>query len=277
LDERLSLLCGVVTASHPMAGNALNSLALLQRNGERYDGAIAAWDRAIAEDPTQYRLYQRRLTLAMGRRCQDALVGVQELEGDLGDRVRARLSYVHGEIEPILHAHQARVKEATAGGEMREAREARVDYMWRQSIFGCGIGMDDALDVVRQNEQYGHQYCVMAGLAMVVFCDPTSADAADALGRMRRIGPEVPGPDPLLGLASVCQAWIRGDAAALQSVADGLRGATHQVSDWVPVEVLLNHLGFAVDDPPAQWLEPRESVDQRWLRHWWAWHERVGG
>ena len=276
LDQRLSLLSGIVDAGHPMADNAVNSLALVQRNAERFDDAIAAWDRAIADDPSPYRLYQRRLTLAMGRRCQDALDGIAELDEVLSDRVHTRVRYIHGDVETILESHLQRVEEATAAGEMREAREARVDYLWRQAVFGEGVNMDDALEVVRQNEEYGHSYCVMAGLAMVVFVEPTGTAAEDALGRMRRIGPSASGmPDPLLALATVGRAWVLGDSATLQTLAESLQGSVHQMNDWVPVEVLLNHLGFPVDDPPAQWLEPRESVDMRWLHRWWAWHERV--
>ncbi|MFV0425468.1 MAG: hypothetical protein ACK5KU_00340, partial [Beutenbergiaceae bacterium] len=98
------------------------------------------------------------------------------------------------------------------------------------------------------------------------------------LAEMRRFrATEVVGPSAEELWAETCIAWATGDNDLLASLAREVDEWPGSKAAWIPLEILLNHLGFQVKPQPAQWLASDSVVHERWILHWKTWHTRVVG
>lgn len=273
---RETLLRSLTTARHPLSRTAFLHLAYVLRNDERFDASIAVWDEALSIKTSPVASYQRRLTMAMGRRSHDALDGFEDLDEAHQGRIRAYVDWNHGRPEPMLRAHLRRWERTTADGKKREAQEALGDYLRRHAFFHGVTDLANIHDFVDQCLDVGYAYGVQAGLAARITVAPFAADALEMIERMAILGQSDLGrPDPLTTTARLCVAYANEDDAVLAEVARTLNYWPHDYSNWILPETLLNHLGHTVEYPPAQWLEPFEVVEQRWVQHWHTWRDRV--
>ncbi len=274
---RERLLRRLASADHPLSRQAYRHLAYVLRNDEQFDASIAVWDEALTLEKAPVELYQRRFTMTMARRCRDALDGIEDLDADRQARIRARVDYNHGRHEPILSMHLRRWEQRLAEGKQREAREALGDYLRRHAFFVGDVGMIvTPRDFTSQCQDVGYSYGVRTGLAAQITLAPLEPDVPQLIERMSMLAEaELRRPDPLTTTARAYVAYARGDAAELAALAVALNSHPHDESDWIFTETLLNHLGYPVEYPPAQWLEPFELVEQRWIQHWEIWRERT--
>jgi hypothetical protein len=261
-------------SDHPISRNALHQLAYMFRRHDEHDDSLKVWDAAIKIDPTPLRQYQRRLTLTFSRRFEDALAGANEMDDVRQQRLRNWVDYFHGKTERHIVDAQTRFQERTEAGAAREAAEARGDYLWRESFLGERSDPQAGADLVVYSEAVGYGYGVRAGLATQLISDPLSAEAGEQFDYLADRAQTLGRPDPLWMMVRTCRAWALEDDQSLAAVAAELQSHGHMAANWIPIEVLLSHLGFPVEYPPAQWVDPFDVVQQRWLQCWHSWHDR---
>ncbi|MDR2377812.1 MAG: hypothetical protein LBD70_00080, partial [Bifidobacteriaceae bacterium] len=243
---------------------------------ERCDEAVAVWDNLLATSRSQMFLYQRRLTMSDGRRFRDAMAGSEELEGDRSDRLRANVAYYHGLPEALIGAHRRRWEERLATGQTREAYEANGEWLYKRAFFRGDVTVDEIDRLILYGEDVGYADPIRYGLLSRVFANPLDPEAAGWVDRLCALHrAEVPGPSAEEKWAETCLAWVLEDYARLAAIAKTIDDWPGAHANWIPMEVLLNHLGQAVAYEPAQWLEPFEDVERRWVGHWRNWYARV--
>lgn len=276
LEERLKSLKRLTSCTHPLAFNAYHHLAYILRNIDQFDESVHTWDAAIRMKSTPLRLYQRCLTLAMGRRFADARDSAQTLDDDDKYAIETRVRHGHGfpneRIEVFRQAWLNDLKEGKAG----ESLEMHADYLWNSAFFTGPIDTTEAQTLFAECDNVGFTYGVRAALAAQVIADPYLPDAAQMLDRIASLGQNVDErPDGMTMLVRCCLAWVAGDMDRLGEIASQWLPSHHQSYDYIPTEILLNHLGYPVQYAPAQWLEPFDIVEQRWVAHWHNWYNRV--
>ena len=274
-STREALLSGLAHSDHPMSSYAYHHWAYVLRNADKFDESIAVWDEAIGVKDTTLRRHQRLLTMTYARRYQDALNGIDSIsDNDRQFRLHSTINTAHGLLDPKLAAFNLRLAHVSQSGSAREILETLGERAMHSAFF-C----DDAAEaerVLRDSESVGYVEGVRLALAALVILDPFRPDAKDFASRLLQLsGVDLPVPSPRAYWVILAQAWAAGDDARIAGVAEVVRATSHQDQGWFRTEVLLNHLGYPVDYPPAQWLEPFEVVEQRWIQHWHNWYDRV--
>lgn len=278
IDNAAELLRRIADFDHPLAPSARRQLAYSLREAEKHEDSVEVWGEAIANDPSELNRYQRRLTLIYARRFRDALDGVSELSDARQHRLRAHVEYFHGEPQRSIDVANVRSVARHAAGSIREAYEAKGEWAYKQAFFVAPPSSDYLGDLINHGREVGYTDAVRYGLRAMIFCDPRNSKASEWLAEMRRFrATEVVGPSAEELWAETCIAWATGDNDLLASLAREVDEWPGSKAAWIPLEILLNHLGFQVKPQPAQWLEPDSVVHERWILHWKTWHTRVVG
>lgn len=276
VEERLENLKHLTTYSHPLAYNAYHHLAYILRNVDRFDESIHTWNEALSIETTPLRLYQRCLTLAMGRRFEDARESSQSLDEDGTYRIETRVRHGHGFPDERIEVFRQTWLAYCEDGKAGESLEMHADYVWNAAFFSGPVDTTDTETLLADCEDVGFVYGIRAALAAQVISDPFSPQARQSLDRIPALGNTVDErPDGMTMLVRCCLAWADGDQDALGDIASTKLPDHHQSYDYIPAEVLLNHMGYSVPYAPAQWLEPFDIVEQRWIQHWHNWYDRT--
>ena len=275
---RTSVLKKLAYSHHPLRRSAFHHWAYVLRQAEKFDDAINVFDQAIEVERTQLRLYQRRLTMTMGRRYIDALkCDAEWLE--LSERgrkgIEVAVDYWHGvpgeKCARNLKFYDVRMRQ----GRFREAYEYQADVLWQKEFYYSGSSESRIVSFVSDMEAVGYRHGVIGGLLALTLHDPFKSKADGVVDRLEAMSSGV--PNRWATFAKVASAWVRGDRNQILQVVESLREVSHPHSGWISTEMLLGYLGFDVMCPEAQWIHPIDDVRHRWVDHWVNWGERVGG
>jgi putative ATP/GTP-binding protein len=275
---RTSVLKKLAYSHHPLGRSAFHHWAYVLRQAEKFDDAINVFDQAIEVERTQLRLYQRRLTMTMGRRYIDALKSDAEwLELSESGRkgIEAAVDFWQGLPDFRCRRYLTRAKERAQEGRIREANEFRADIIWQKEFYFSGVSELEIMSFVDDMEGAGYRYGVIGGLLALTLHNPFKAADDGIVDRLIMMSSGV--PHRWATFAMVASAWARGDRKEIGRIAKSMEGFQHCHSGWIPTEMLLGYLGFDVSSPGAQWIDPIGDVQQRWVGHWLHWGERIGG
>lgn len=277
-ETRIRHLKRLAYSRHPLARSAFHHWGYILRLQGKFDEAVTVFDKAIAVKRTQVCLYQRRLTMLMGRRFVEALhddLEWRELTEDRRKGVKVGVDYWHGvpgeKCVRNLKFYDKRLEQ----GRFREAYEYRADVLWQKEFYYSGSSESRIVSFVSDMEAVGYRHGVIGGLLALTLHDPFKSDKDGIIDRLEAMSSGV--PHRWVTFAKVASAWARGDRNQIIQIVESLRGFNHPHSGWIPTEMLLEYLGFDVLSPGAQWIDPIDDVRQRWVGHWVRWGDRIGG
>lgn len=277
-ESRIRHLKRLAYSRHPLARSAFHHWGYILRLEGQFDEAVRVFDKAIEVKRTQVCLYQRRLTMLIGRRFVDALrddADWRDLTEDRRDGIKVGVDYWHGmpskKCMRNLKFYDTRMEQ----GRFREAYEYRADVLWQNEFYYSGLSESRIISFVSDMEAVGYRHGVIGGLLALTLHDPFKAEKDGVMDRLETMSSGV--PHRWATFAKVASAWARGDRNQIIQVAESLRGFSHPHSGWIPTEMLLGYLGFDVLSPGAQWIDPIDDVRQRWVSHWVHWGDRIGG
>jgi hypothetical protein len=274
-DTEISMLGKLSRAGHPMSVRAMNHLAYALRRRGQYEAAITAMSQAVAVQPSPLNIYQRRFTMLQGRRFSDAIDGDEELDDERSKRLHAWVAYCHGIPDEIVELHRRAMSSRRLAGKLRDANEEWAGYTFKRSFFFGDIDASEVSALITHCDNIGYHYGLRLGLSTSFVIAPYGSGLQTTAFPMRPGGLSASGLQPYEQVGRLCQAWANDDGRTLSEIAMRLQVTNHSGFQWLPVESLLNHLGYPVEYPPAQWLEPFEEVQQRWIQHWCNWYDRV--
>lgn len=277
-EYRISVLKKLARSHHPLGRSAFHHWGYVLREAEKFDEAIKVFDWAVEVDRTQLRLYQRRLTMVMGRKFSDALRGGPdwlELSGGAREGIEAAVDFWQGFPERRYRRYLLRAGKRTRERRMRESYEYQADIIWQKEFYYSGLNESEIAAFVSGMEEIGYGYGVVGGLLALTLHDPFKAEKDGVIDRLEAMSSGVPHRWAIF--AKVASAWARGDRKEINQVVESLGGFQHPHSGWIPTETLLGYLGFDVSSSEAQWIDPIEDVQQRWADHWVQWGKRIGG
>lgn len=277
-ESRMLILKRLAYSTHPLARSAFHHWGYILRQEGKFDEAVRVFDKAIEVKRTQVCLYQRSLTMLIGRRFVDALrddAEWRELTEDRREGIKVGVDYWHGmPVERCarnLKFYDKRMEQ----GRFREAYEYRADILWQNEFYYSGSSGSGIVSFVDDMEAVGYRHGVIGGLLALTLHDPFKSEKDGVIDRLEAMSSGV--PHRWATFAKVASAWARGDRNQILQVVESLREISHPHSGWIPTEMLLGYLGFDVMYPEAQWIDPIDDVRQRWVDHWVNWGERVGG
>ena len=276
-EYRISVLKKLSFSHHPLGRSAFHHWGYVLREAEQFDEAIEVFDRAVDVDRTQLRLYQRRLTMVMGRRFSDALRGGPdwlELSGGGREGIEAAVDFWQGIPGMRYRRYLLRAGKRTRERRMRESYEYQANIIWQKEFYYSGLSESEIVTFVSDMEEIGYRYGVVGGLLALTLHDPFKSEKDGVIDRLEAMSSRVPHRWAMF--AKVASAWARGDRNQILQVVESLREVSHPHSGWIPTEMLLGYLGFDVLSPEAQWIDPIDDVQRRWVGHWVKWGERVG-
>jgi len=276
-ESRMRFLKRLAYSTHPLARSAFHHWGYILRQEGKFDEAVRVFDKAIEVKRTQVCLYQRCLTMLIGRRFVDALrdnAEWRDLAEDRREGIKVGVDYWHGmPIERCarnMKFYDMRMEQ----GRFREAYEYRADILWQNEFYYSGSCESEITSFVDDMEDVGYQHGVIGGLLALTLHDPFKSEKDGVIDRLEAMYSRV--PHRWATFAKVASAWARGDRNQILQVVESLREVSHPHSGWIPTEMLLGYLGFDVSSPEAQWIDPIDDVQRRWVGHWVKWGERVG-
>lgn len=276
--EKNRILQSLAMSSHPISLNAARFHVYGLRGQGRFDEAVAAADELVRLWPEPYHRFQRRLTLSIARRFTDSVAGIDKDLADAPDRIRqirSRTALMHGrpsDYEALMKSRIARPREQ---GKSRLEAERRVTDLINCSLTTVRLPYSLIIQEITEAEELGIRAELRRAHALAVLNDPLSEEALSHLEALDRVNPSRDrAQSELRFVARLAHAWAHRDEARLAESAEEMRSHRHLNSAWIRDEMLLNHLGFRIETPPTQWLEPFNDVRRRWIGIWEAWLER---
>lgn len=271
VSERIASLSRVLAAQHPLSEAAGRHLGYTLRSEYRWDEALAVFQQLIGTKPTAVNRRQIPITLSSARRfvdAEDALKAAPEAEAI----TRRMAAYAHGHPEVYFSEVPAKLVELREQGRQREYIEEVGTLLVRRALFRDDLEMPEVTSFLELAEYAAHSVGVRdAVVAAVLLRSGTDDERQSLLERLetlekrRRPGEPIGWRSALAGLAD---ASVRQDRARMSALA-GLVAQVHNRSRaWIPVEVLLDTLGYPLLEGSTQWLEPLDEVRGRWAGHW---------
>jgi hypothetical protein len=281
-EESVSLLRSIADGSTALANIARRHLAYKLREASRYDEAIAEFEILIAKQPgVQVNVAQRATTLATARRFSEALDAAQGLEPLRERRLLAEIDFAHGHTDGYVATRTEYIEWLRSGNRQKE---------WIESVGGLAryrVLIDEAETTETANEHLAHAREVghttaakdaLGSLALLAVGNAPLVDQyCEELERLEALNSF----DPLTGrlvLPRLLQAHLDADLDRLERLRarveskDGTRGR-----EWIPHEFLFADAGVALRTRVAtDWLEPVESVRDRWRALFDAFYRRRG-
>lgn len=276
-NERVAALERLAATSVQLGWIAGRHLGYALRDIGRWDDALQVFDSMVEARPADSLIVRQRWsTIVNARHYSRAIAGVESLDPAEQDRLRSSIDRDHGLPERWMEWAARRLVVLGKSGSIKDALELEGGLTrWRAFL------SDDASDAARASIRaraaiVGHDLAIrdtlLADILVTGRSDRATLDRIDAMDRARLAG------DIGLrsGWARAAMAYAADDEASLAGLADevGAR-AMPRDHDWIPVEALLHHLGHAVPEQPAEWLEPDEVLAARWIRLWEGWRARV--
>ena len=277
-ESRTRFLKRLAYSTHPLARSAFHHWGYILRQEGKFNEAVRVFDKAIEVKRTQLCLYQRRLTMLIGRRFVNALrddAEWRDLTEDRREGIKVGVDYWHGMPVEKYARNLKFCDKRMEQGRFREAYEYRADILWQNEFYYSGSSESRITSFVDDMEAVGYRHGVIGGLLALTLHDPFKSKKDGVVDRLEMMSSGV--PHRWATFAKVASAWARGDRSQIIQVAESLREISHPHSGWIPTEMLLGYLGYDASPLEAQWVDPIGDVQQRWVSHWIHWGERIGG
>lgn len=280
--ECRQILRELSNSDHPVAVTARRHLLYSYRAHDEIGLALKEADKLVDADDRSLHRYLRRSVLAGGRRFKDALDGIDfELE-DAPRRammLKARVRTYHGcmdSYDSFQDLCSERVLELEREGRLREADEFRASILFRCALFTGRVDSSQLRHELDVAVEHGHKSLERMVRAAMVLVSPHGESATSHLRAMKKIDNLRGGRMVASHAVSLCAwAWLHGEDTVLRAVSDRLGEQSHLTYNWIPVEQLISSLGYKIDVPDTQWLEPYLRVEERWGQIWCAWLDRI--
>ena len=267
-EPSIEALAEIAKTGAPCMTDALVWRAYRLRSFDRCVEAAEQFTWLLANGPDRSirlrrRLYSRQIatSYSMGRRFLDAERANEIIDEDQAEVNRITDRALHGHLDERYFANlRTRISKA----DPRFAMELHGTLHHRLARVGR-LDREAAENFLEHATRFGHrtgQRLTVTGLAL------------DAIAK---------GLDFNLASADVFDTErpmaSKGEVLALKALRDGpdaeffewLEQAPSRVNRgraWIPVEMLLDHLGYPLPPVDTQWLEPVEDVRVRWVGHY---------
>lgn len=269
-DESIARLAELGASGAASSTDALLWRAYRLRDLARHAEAAAQleWLRDHGADrsvPERLRIYSRHVgvTYSMARRFADAAAVLPTLAPELAKANRLFDLSIHGHLTSEFLDHmRGRVERANAryslelAGSLHRAlaragrldRDAAREFLDRAVRFGNKTGQRATLTALALDDIANGLEFDLGGYGVI-----SEVGSSVALGEMLAFKALRDGPDEAF------DGWLTRAAAR------SWRGRS-----WIPVEMLVEHLGYALPPIDTQWLEPVDDVRRRWVGHYTA-------
>ncbi|MGW5314944.1 hypothetical protein [Nocardia thailandica] len=274
-DEAVELLTRVFESPHPLRLPAGRHRGYVLRDAGRWNEAIAAFDDLIATAPSELNRYQRILTFATARRFAQALDQVSELSSDRAAGVAHNCAAAHGDLDGYLAWQRQAAQNLRNLKRQRELIEKQaIIYRWQALVDGP---IDAALleELHNNAETAAHLAGLRDEFVARLLSDPAAAIAEqdeaawiETIDRARNDG-EIGYRAALIRL--IVGLYTDDDSQLGALVAMINSRVQPRSRNWIAIECLLDSYGYSVDIPATQWLEPYNTVKERWRDHFDAW------
>ena len=261
-------LATLATQSALVAPDALLWRAYRLRDCGRYSEAAdqlaklrdGAPDRGIAERRRTY-ARQAGVTYSMARRFRDAEAAMAMMDVDQVRTNRLTDRSVHGHLDMDYFDNlRSRIPKANPryGLELIGAMHRNLARVGRLDRF-------DAAEFLDRATQMGHTTaqrttlaaCALHDLAAGQDFEPTEWSVFATTTNKPTLG-------EILAFKVLC-----GDGdGELVAWLEGAQRKEFRGRSWIPLEMLLDYLGYPLPRVETQWLEPVEEVRARWIRHY---------
>lgn len=280
-DEAAELLTGVFESDHPLRLAAGRHRGYVLRNSAQWDEALAAFDELVAASPTDLNRYQRAFTFASARRFRQAVDESFGLSEDRIEAIKRSCRLAHGRFDGYFEARHAALQKLRQQSRIREAIENEGNSIrWRAFLHGdVDFGYLDVLQA--EAEAASHLTGMRDAYLAKLFLDPRLAIAEpdtrtwfENVDRSKNAG-EI---GWRTALAQIVLALSTDNLGELEKLANTLnRRQKPRGRMWISTECLLDSYGWTVPPEPSQWLEPYETVRDRWRGHFDHWKARIEG
>jgi hypothetical protein len=277
-DARRGLLRDIFDSGHPLAAPAGRHLAYGLRNYVRWDDSLAVFDELIRRHPSGLHRYQRALTLLSARRFRDARASLAELTEISAASLQAHLAFTHGCPQEWLDLRSSHLQRMKDQSRTREFLEESSIWLLRRVIIRGDVTREEVASVLMEAESVGHNVAIRDCLAAVVLLAPRAEETPAVVDRLNALD-SIANDDALgyrAALVHVLRAFAADDRDSLSEVRLLIAAQTVPRSrQWVPIECLLDGLGYALGPQATQWLEPYSDVRDRWCALFEGYRSRV--
>lgn len=269
-EDVINQLADVASRPTPSMSDALTwrgyRLRTLDRCAEAAEQFQWLRDNAPDRHITQRRrLYVRQLgtSYSIGRRFRDAAEVMPDMDADQADVNRFVDRALHGHIDDaylenlrtrIANANARFARELTSVLHHRLAQIGKLDRMAAERAMASATRFNDK----------DAQRTITVALALDDFSRGGDVDVA----RSDLFATKSPGAK--LGELLALRALRDGIDDTFRGWLDSAGSLQRRARHWIPVEMLLDHLGYPLPAVETQWLEPYEDVRARWVGHYQA-------
>jgi hypothetical protein len=217
-------------------------------------------------DRTDLLRRQSAITLAMGRRFQDALVAADQLKPEPRVSTRDYIRQFHGDFSGFMESTSQRLADVSAERSRRYHLELESRLVRARAL--CGTGSEGE---TRQFYEYvtavgyrvGRKHALTALGYLHITDRSTITSIVEEIQSVQAIaGPLEEQEAELLAL----HALALNDTALGEEVALRFSEEPRPSPLWIRAEILLEELGIRVQPAETQWAEPFPAVRARWLK-----------
>lgn len=269
VDESLKLLQPILDSGHPIALPAGRHLAYKLRNNDYWDEALEIFEDLIGRVPSQLHVYQRSFTLVSARRFGEAQRMRENLIGNRQDSFDSLILQIHGRPELWIQRRPAVMQRLKESGKIREELETRGSHLRLSTLLVGDVSVREVNQLFRQAEDAGYSPAIRDCLFIKALWERSatlernsSLERLDYLDRRAfsgKVGHRT-------GLALVLNAYVFDNFSAIPELVAEMGMQPSRSRHWIPIEILLEHMGTPASQVHTDWLEPYEDVKSNWIR-----------
>ncbi|NYE18653.1 tetratricopeptide repeat protein [Microbacterium immunditiarum] len=274
---RTAILRSLFDSSSHMSWIAGRHLAYAYASAADWDRALSTFDELIARKPeNEFVRHHRALRLVVARRFGQALDAVPELSPKRHRGVRARIDAAHGKpAERVRILREAATRPDTTAGIKDRLEDEGFAWRWAALVDG---------DVSESQIESLHLRAASAGHDIAqrdaIVAKALKKGAVGDADLRWLVGVDRSRNDGHLGfreaLVRCALAFASSDDSALRTLQQEISSRSQpRGQSWIPVDFLMEWLGYELPTAPAEWLIPREKVARRWIKIWSRWKERA--
>lgn len=268
-DESVHALERVAAIESPSRNDALLGRAYRLRNLNRYQEAAEQliWLRDFADDRrlrSRERVYARQVgvTYSMARRFVDSQTALDQMDDGQAE-VNLQLDLAaHGHIEDdLVDSYRRRINKANPrygleiGGALFRVLGRRGDLVRTETV-----------EFLQRAESLAHGAAQRAALVGLALHDLSAG--ATSFHEGTRGALEHARFQASLGEILTFKALRDGADERFLRWYESAARLDFRGRGWIPVEMLLDHIGYPLPTMETQWLEPYETVRARWIGHY---------